>query len=165
MPCLTDGSVTCATGNTTKPRASSDGMAKPPRPLSNIMPSGGIRPASSVSTQTSANQVQNQVREWNCTCTVTIHSSELWRLTIFLSYNPSYLAEFSRRRNDRIFLSQAINFNPYHDSELFCMCELLTFQAKHRGKPGVRSPAPTSKQDAANQTNKMQHQMQQPKQQ
>lgn len=37
-------------------------------------------------------------------------------------------------------------------------------QAKQRGKPGVRSPAPAAKQDAANQTNKMQHQIQQPKQ-
>uniref|UniRef100_A0A2A4IT48 Uncharacterized protein n=1 Tax=Heliothis virescens TaxID=7102 RepID=A0A2A4IT48_HELVI len=74
-------------------------MAKAPRPLSNILPSSGIRPgpASSVSTQTSANQAQNQ--------------------------------------------------------------------AKQRGKPGVRSPAPAAKQDAANQTNKMQHQIQQPKQQ
>ncbi|XP_050361204.1 polyhomeotic-proximal chromatin protein-like isoform X4 [Nymphalis io] len=93
----TNASVACATGTATKPRASSDGLAKNPRPLSNILPSGSIRPAASVSTQTSANQAQNQ--------------------------------------------------------------------AKQRGKPGVRSPAPTSKQDAANQTNKMQHQMQQPKQQ
>ncbi|XP_060809385.1 polyhomeotic-proximal chromatin protein isoform X5 [Amyelois transitella] len=92
----TNASVACATATVAKPRPSSDGMAKAPRPLSNILPSG-IRPASSVSTQTSANQAQNQ--------------------------------------------------------------------AKHRGKPGVRSPAPASKQDAANQTNKMQHQMQQPKQQ
>ncbi|CAH2264293.1 jg18840, partial [Pararge aegeria aegeria] len=92
-----NASVSCATATTAKPRASSDGMAKTSRTLSNILPSSAIRPASSVSTQTSANQAQNQ--------------------------------------------------------------------AKQRGKPGVRSPAPTSKQDAANQTNKMQHQIQQPKQQ
>ncbi|KAG6452160.1 hypothetical protein O3G_MSEX007513 [Manduca sexta] len=92
-----NASVACATASTTKPRASSDGMTKAQRPLSNILPSGGIRPASSVSTQTNANQSQGQT--------------------------------------------------------------------KHRGKPGVRSPAPASKQDAANQTNKMQHQLQQPKQQ
>lgn len=55
-----DASV-CATGSANKPRASSDGLSKTPRPLSNILPSSGIRPASSVSTQTSANQAQNQV--------------------------------------------------------------------------------------------------------
>ncbi|NP_001188364.1 polyhomeotic [Bombyx mori] len=90
-------SVACATPTTAKPRASADGISKAPRPLSNILPSGGIRPNSNVSTQTNANQAQNQ--------------------------------------------------------------------AKQRGKPGVRSPAPANKQDAANQTNKMQHQIQQPKQQ
>ncbi|GBP93643.1 Polyhomeotic-proximal chromatin protein [Eumeta japonica] len=91
--------TTTATPTTVKPRASADGLQKAPRPLSNILPSGTIRPASSVSTQTSANQQQNQV--------------------------------------------------------------------KHRGKTaGVRtSPAPATKQDAANQTNKMQPHMQQPKQQ
>ncbi|KPJ06341.1 hypothetical protein RR48_14080 [Papilio machaon] len=85
------------TATAAKPRASSDGMTKTPRPLSNILPSGGIRPASSVSTQTGTNQSQSQ--------------------------------------------------------------------GKHRGKQGLRSPAPSSKQDAANQTaNKMQQQMQQQKQ-
>ena len=55
-----DATVACAT-TTTKPRASTDGLSKTPRPLSNILPSG-IRPASSVSTQTNANQAQNQVK-------------------------------------------------------------------------------------------------------
>ncbi|XP_072931036.1 uncharacterized protein [Epargyreus clarus] len=84
-------SVACATATTSKPRASTDGLAKAPRPLTNILPSTSIRPASSVSTQTNANA------------------------------------------------------------------------QKQRGKPGVRSPAPTTKQDAANQTNKVQ--LNQPKQQ
>lgn len=60
--CPSDVSVACGTATTTKPRASAEGMTKNPRPLSNILPSGGIRPASSVSTQTSANQAQNQAR-------------------------------------------------------------------------------------------------------
>ncbi|VVC86215.1 unnamed protein product [Leptidea sinapis] len=93
----TNASVSAPTPTTSKPRASSEGMAKTSRPLSNILPSGGIRPASSVSTQTNTNQSQNS--------------------------------------------------------------------SNKRSKPGVRSPAPATKQDAANQTNKMQHQIQHTKQQ
>lgn len=53
--------------STPKPRASSDNLnPKGPRPLTNIVPSTNIRPAStmtasSVSTQTGAGQLQNQV--------------------------------------------------------------------------------------------------------
>ncbi|KAF9419790.1 hypothetical protein HW555_003789 [Spodoptera exigua] len=61
----TSVSVACATSTTSKPRASSDGLAKAPRPLSNILPSSGIRPGpgSSVSTQTNPNQPQNQMTQ------------------------------------------------------------------------------------------------------
>lgn len=67
LPCGMQTVQQPAGPTTPKPRAPSDNLnAKGPRPLSNIVPSSNIRPAStmtasSVSTQTGAGQLQNQV--------------------------------------------------------------------------------------------------------